>query len=65
MHAHFLLIFLGLFANLTTLYYTLPAAQLDPPIEFVVVIPSYNNEKWCIKNLNSVVKQSYPHWSIV
>lgn len=33
-------------------------------IEFVVVIPSYNNEKWCEKNLKSVLDQSYPHWSI-
>jgi glycosyltransferase involved in cell wall biosynthesis len=30
-------------------------------IEFVIVIPSYNNEKWCIKNLDSVVNQTYPH----
>lgn len=33
--------------------------------EFVFVIPSYNNEKWCIKNLESVVNQTYPHWSII
>ncbi|MDB6080969.1 MAG: hypothetical protein JWO53_241, partial [Chlamydiia bacterium] len=36
----------------------------NPPIEFVIVIPSYNNEKWVIKNLESVVCQTYPHWSI-
>jgi glycosyltransferase involved in cell wall biosynthesis len=35
------------------------------PIEFVVVIPSYNNEKWCIKNIESVVNQTYPYWSII
>src|SRR5437016_7180367 len=35
------------------------------PIEFVVVIPSYNNEKWCIKNVESVVSQTYPYWSLI
>jgi glycosyltransferase involved in cell wall biosynthesis len=34
------------------------------PIEFVVVIPSYNNEKWCIQNLESVVSQAYPNFTI-
>jgi len=34
-------------------------------IEFFIVIPSYNNEKWCIKNLESIVNQTYPHVSIV
>lgn len=38
---------------------------LDAPIEFVIVIPSYNNEKWCVKNLDSVCSQTYPHWSII
>lgn len=33
-------------------------------VEFVVVIPSYNNEKWCVKNLKSVFNQTYKHWSI-
>src|SRR5262249_2335987 len=34
-------------------------------IEFVVVIPSYNNEKWCIQNLESVVNQAWPHFTII
>jgi glycosyltransferase involved in cell wall biosynthesis len=38
---------------------------LNKPVEFVIVIPSYNNEKWCMKNLESVVNQTYPHWSII
>jgi len=33
------------------------------PIEFVVVIPSYNNEEWCIRNLESVAKQNYPYFT--
>lgn len=34
------------------------------PVEFVVFIPSYKNEKWVQQNLESVVKQTYPYWSI-
>lgn len=30
-----------------------------------VVIPSYNNEQWCIKNIESVLQQNYPHWKAV
>jgi glycosyltransferase involved in cell wall biosynthesis len=38
-------------------------AKKKPPVEFVIVIPSYNNEEWCIKNLESVASQTYPHFS--
>lgn len=34
------------------------------PIEIVVLIPSYNNEKWVKQNLESVVSQTYPRTSI-
>lgn len=37
------------------------AAQLP----FVIVIPSYNNEKWFEKNLNSVISQNYPNYRIL
>lgn len=40
-------------------------ASTAGPVEFVIVIPSYNNEKWCLKNLESVFSQTYPHWSII
>lgn len=33
--------------------------------EFVIVTPSYNNEAWCIANVESVVKQAYPHWHMI
>ena len=35
------------------------------PVEFVAIIASYNNERWCIKNLKSIVSQSYPHLKII
>lgn len=34
------------------------------PIEFVVVVPSYNNERFCIKNMKSIVEQAYPHFHL-
>jgi alpha(1,3/1,4) fucosyltransferase len=32
---------------------------------FVVVIPSFNNAKWCRRNLESVLNQSYPLFRVV
>lgn len=31
-------------------------------IEWELIIPTYNNERWCIKNIESLVNQTYPHW---
>lgn len=42
---------------------TLEPAQTE--VEFVIVIPSYNNERFCVKNLESVVNQAYPHFKVV
>lgn len=33
-----------------------------PLVEFELVIPTYNNEKWCLTNLKSLERQSYPLW---
>ena len=57
---------------LATILFLFPATEYaeeisnnaNEPIEFVVVIPSYNNEQWCIANLESVVNQTYPHFTI-
>jgi glycosyltransferase involved in cell wall biosynthesis len=37
----------------------------EKPIEFVIVTPSYNNEKWCKSNISSVANQTYPYWNLV
>jgi glycosyltransferase involved in cell wall biosynthesis len=58
----FVLLVLLQFNLLPSLDAALP--QSSPP-EFFVVIPSYNNEKWCIKNLESVANQTYPHITIL
>ena len=36
----------------------------EKPIQFAIVIPSYNNERWVVKNLESVFCQTYPHWHL-
>jgi len=41
------------------------AYKLTRPLTFYIVTPSYNNEQWCIKNLEAVVQQEYPHWKMV
>jgi glycosyltransferase involved in cell wall biosynthesis len=33
-------------------------------ITFVIVTASYNNEYWFMKNISSVIGQTYPHWSL-
>ena len=37
--------------------------KMNKPI--VVVIPSYNNEKWCEKNLRSVFEQNYSNYRVI
>lgn len=32
---------------------------LATPVKIVVLTPTYNNERWCIKNLESVLEQTY------
>jgi glycosyltransferase involved in cell wall biosynthesis len=32
---------------------------------FVIVSPSYNNEKWCERSLESIACQTYQNWSLV
>jgi glycosyltransferase involved in cell wall biosynthesis len=32
---------------------------------FAIVIPSYNNSKWCEKNITSALEQTYPHYRII
>jgi len=34
------------------------------PLEFVIVMPTYNNEYWCARSLESIASQTYPHWSL-
>lgn len=34
----------------------------NEPVHFFIVIPTYRNHQWCIENIESVVKQAYPHW---
>jgi glycosyltransferase involved in cell wall biosynthesis len=41
---------------------TFPIIEQKP---FVIVIPSYNNEKWCERNLRSVFEQKYDNYRII
>jgi glycosyltransferase involved in cell wall biosynthesis len=34
-------------------------------LPFVIVIPSYNNQEWCQKNLNSVFEQKYTNYRVI
>jgi len=33
--------------------------------KFVIVIPSYNNEKWCIDNITSTINQNYDKYRVI
>ena len=60
----FLLIICLLFSLLST---TLEAKAYPKrkSVEFVIVVPSRNNERWVIKNLESIISQTYPHFTVV
>ena len=38
-------------------------AKMPGKTDFFVIIPSYNNELYCIDNLNSLIDQTYPFWT--
>jgi glycosyltransferase involved in cell wall biosynthesis len=40
-----------------------PRTKIDR--KFVIVIPSYKNEKWCAKNIQSVLNQDYEHFRVI
>lgn len=33
-------------------------------ITFAIIVPSYNNARWCVKNLTSIAEQQYPHFHL-
>ena len=53
------LCFLGLVHSLVG-----AAEASNQSIKFFVIIPSYNNSKWCEANLESVFSQTYQNWVI-
>jgi len=55
---------MNIFFLLLTLIFQITcwAAQISP--QFVIIIPSYNNEQWCIKNIKSCTQQQYPNWHL-
>jgi glycosyltransferase involved in cell wall biosynthesis len=32
------------------------------PLKFAIIMPTYNNEYWCTRCIESVASQTYPHW---
>ncbi len=47
----------SIFVAAWVLFYPLHAA-----LEWEIVIPTYNNQRWCIKNIESLIEQTYPFW---
>lgn len=43
--------------------YVLSIYSIDK--HFVIVVPSYNNEKWCIENLHSIFSQEYQNFDVI
>ena len=39
-------------------------STLDALVEFAIISPSYNNEKYCTKHLESLRIQTYQHWHL-
>lgn len=55
-----------LYKKITIIFYLLTSAALyasEP--QCVVVIPSYNNEQWCERNITSVLDQAYEHFRVI
>ena len=41
----------------------LSSKSIEKPI--VVIIPSYNNEQWCVQNIHSAARQNYSNYRII
>jgi glycosyltransferase involved in cell wall biosynthesis len=39
--------------------------SIDQELPFVIIIPSYNNERWCLENLDSCCTQEYDNFRII
>jgi glycosyltransferase involved in cell wall biosynthesis len=39
-------------------------SEVEREVEFFLVVPSFNNEKWCLQNLQSIFSQDWPHWTL-
>lgn len=39
--------------------------KINPIIPFVFIVPSYNNEKWIERNINSIISQTYKNWRMI
>src|SRR3990167_4394337 len=52
-----------LFFSLIPLFLQAAHATLELP--FVIVIPSYNNEEYCIANMDSALRQNYTNFRII
>jgi glycosyltransferase involved in cell wall biosynthesis len=50
--------------SLVGIFVLMQSLILANPIEFEIIIPSYNNERWCVGNLLSAVRQKYPLFHI-
>lgn len=59
MYTKLLLIAFSLFSSLCL------HAKMPAQTDFVVIIPSYNNEKYCLANLHSLTNQTYPFWRAI
>lgn len=53
-----------MFRNCIYIFAFITSVLHADPVQFSVVIPSYNNAQWCEKNLSSVLSQTNPNWHI-
>lgn len=51
--------------NKQTISYSSPKISFNHNKKFVIVIPSYNNSKWCDKNIASAINQNYKDYRVI
>lgn len=44
---------------------TIPRTNVAQETHFYIVIPTYNNERWCTRNLDALREQEYTNWSAI
>lgn len=60
----FLLWIFGISAMTDDMWHHIIAHEVRKEKELAIVVPTYNNSRWCIKNIDSILSQAYDNYHV-
>jgi len=52
------------FAMTDDMWHTICKHEINGEKEFAIVVPTYNNSRWCIKNIETILMQKYDNYHV-